>query len=821
MRSRGTRVRSKIVALLVSLVALWAFAAYITVQAGLNLLWINSLDQGVGRPTDALVTALQTERRLSVEYLASDGRGSRQPLDDARQATDRAREALTTSAATGSVRWAADDIFEERLDALLTSLSDLPAYRNDVDAGGPSDRLAAAADYTRITDTAFRLYDELGQYASEIADGGRTVVALSRARELLSQEDAMLSGILQAEQYSAQDPAAFAGIVGVQRTFYADAVSRLSNEDRAGYDKVIAGPEYQRFRALEEQAIAEARPDGLAPFTPAEWRAAVEPVLDQLRTVENDLADVVLERSTPAAIGILVRLALAGGLGLIAVIASIVVSITTTRHLVRQLERLRTAAEELATFRLPRVVERLQHGERVDVETEAPPLAFGRDEIGRVGEAFNVVQETAIQTAVDQAELRRSVRDVFLSLARRSQALLHRQLGLLDAMERRATDADELAELFRIDHLATRMRRNAENLIVLSGASAGRAWRRPVPMIDVVRGALAEVEDYTRVTVAPVGNALLIGRAVGDVIHLLAELIENAVSFSPPQTVVRVTGSVVGNGYAVEIEDRGLGMSEEELLAANLALRNPPEFKLSSTARLGLYVVAKLAERHGIRVQLSESSYGGTTAVILMPATLIADEDSGDITGGGAHRLDANELDGFRPSQLAAIGSARPFIDARPAPGMAADEAAPSGSPWEPPPPPVEAAPVTAAPVTVAPVTAPPVTAPTAAAAGAVSAGQPATRTEGPPPVTPAGLPWRQKPTPERQRSGQPLSGSPAPVESKVDPAPSQRRREQLSSFRSGTARGRDDASRLSEPDSPDWTLDFEAGGNGNGRTQG
>ncbi|MCI0687874.1 MAG: ATP-binding protein, partial [Sporichthyaceae bacterium] len=337
-------------------------------------------------------------------------------------------------------------------------------------------------------------------------------------------------------------------------------------------------------------------------------------------------ADSSLTRATPEATGIIVRLALAGGLGLIAVIASIIVSITTARRLVGQLERMRKAALDLAFHRLPRVVDRLQHGERVDIEAEAPPLDFGDDEVGQVGRAFTTVQQTAVRVAVEQAELRRSVRDVFLSLARRSQALLHRQLGLLDAMERRSTDAEELAELFRVDHLATRMRRNAENLIVLSGATAGRAWRKPVPLVDVLRGALAEVEDYTRVTVAPVGPASLVGRGVGDVIHLLAELIENAVTFSPPQTVVRVGGSVVGNGFAIEIEDRGLGMGPDELAAANKQLNTPGEFKMSSTARLGLYVVARLAERHGIKVKLSGSAYGGTTAIVLLPGTLIADE---------------------------------------------------------------------------------------------------------------------------------------------------------------------------------------------------
>jgi len=231
---------------------------------------------------------------------------------------------------------------------------------------------------------------------------------------------------------------------------------------------------------------------------------------------------------------------------------------------------------------------------------------------------------------VEQAELRKGVRDVFLSLARRSQALVHRQLSLLDAMERRQAEPEELEDLFRVDHLATRMRRNAENLIVLSGAAPGRGWRNPVPLVDVVRGAVAEVEDYARVTVSPIGASALAGRAVGDVIHLLAELIENAVSFSPPHTVVQVGGQHVANGFVVEIEDRGLGMSAEDLVEANEQLESPPEFHLSSTARLGLYVVGRLSERHQIQVRLRNSPYGGITAVVLIPSALVVDEPDGD-----------------------------------------------------------------------------------------------------------------------------------------------------------------------------------------------
>jgi signal transduction histidine kinase len=778
-RSRSTHVRSKIVALLASLAALWFFAAYVTVQAGLNLLWINSLDTGVGRPTDQLVTALQAERRLSVVYLGSGRLATRVDLDQARTATNDARQELIEKSSTASVKWAADAEFERRTADVLKSLESLASVRSAVDVGNAG-RATAADQYTTMIDAAFHVYDLLGDYATEIAAEGRLVVALSRSREVLAQEDTLMSGILADGTFAAQEPAEFAGIVGAQRLFYSEEIRRLAPEDLAEYKRRTAGSAFINFQRVEEDVLAQARAGAPPPISAAAWRSTMDPVLLDLRGFENYVADRVLERSTPAAVGILIRLALAGGLGLIAVIASIVISITTARQLVRQLERLRKAARELAAYRLPRVVERLQHGERVDVDVEAPPLDFGDDEIGQVGQAFNAVQETAVRVAVEQAELRRSVRDVFLSLARRSQALLHRQLGLLDAMERRATDSEELAELFRIDHLATRMRRNAENLIVLSGATAGRAWRKPVPMVDVLRGALAEVEDYTRVTVMPVGNASLVGRAVGDAIHLLAELIENAVSFSPPQTVVRVGGSIVGNGYAIEIEDRGLGMTDEERQQANIQLNEPPEFKLSSTARLGLYVVGKLAERHGIRVKLAESPYGGTTAIVLLPSTLMA-EELGDDVFAGPH--DVSELDTGRAAQLA-IAAGRHRIAGEttitPVPSL------PSRLATEP-----EDAP---APEEITPVELP--------------APRPAI-------MTPSGLPWRQR----EGAASEPPPGShyangvngtaaePTPAQIGRAGRGPEEMRNIMSSYRSGTLRGRSDAARLaSDDEAPDRT---------------
>ena len=274
------------------------------------------------------------------------------------------------------------------------------------------------------------------------------------------------------------------------------------------------------------------------------------------------------------------------------------------------------------------MVGRLRRGENVDVNAEAPPLRVGRDEIGRVGQAFDLVRQTAIRAAVEEARLRQGLNDVFRSLARRSQSLLHRQLTLLDQMERRASDPEALDDLFRLDHLTTRMRRHAEGLVILAGAPPGRGWSSPVRMVDVMRGAIAEVEDYARVSVATRSQAALTGSAVADVIHLLAELIENATTLSPPYTSVRVSGDTVAHGFVIEVEDRGLGIGPTRLAELNDRLANPPEFNPSDSEQLGLFVVSQLAKRHGIRVTLKASPYGGTAAIVLIPRHLVVTEEA-------------------------------------------------------------------------------------------------------------------------------------------------------------------------------------------------
>ncbi|MEU0081901.1 nitrate- and nitrite sensing domain-containing protein [Micromonospora tulbaghiae] len=808
MGSRSTNLRTKIIALLASLTALWAFAAWVTVRDGFNLLGVQTLNARVFEPSDPLLQELQAERRLSLRYLGESDPGRLQELEAQRARTDETAGALWRSVRDWRTEIPASEELMSRLDELKTELDQLGQVRADV-SRKTIDRTTTLIAYDEAVDGIFAVFDALGGLDDdEIAKDTAALIDLNRSRELLSQQDALLTGAIAANRITVGEQTAFARLVGAQ-WFLADRTAReLAPSDRARFERMVEGDAFQQLRTLQDQVLAAKGAEVRPPVSAAAWQAAAEKAMADLREVILAGGEDIVSRAMPVAIGVIVRLVLAAGLGLIAVIASVVVSITTARALVRQLERLREAAFKLAHERLPSVVERLGRGEEVDVAREAPPLQFGDDEIGQVGKAFNVVQETAVRTAVEQAELRRSVRDVFLSLARRTQALVHRQLTLLDAMERREHDAEELEDLFRVDHLATRMRRNAENLIVLSGSTPGRAWRRNVPMVDVVRGAVAEVEDYTRVTVRPLGEVSLTGRAVGDVIHLLAELIENGLSFSPPQTTVEVRGQLVANGFAVEIEDRGLGMSADELAAANARIVDRSELNLADAARLGLFVVSRLTERHGVKVQLKESAYGGTTAVVLIPRELI--------TADGADAADALPAPG---TALPAAPAPDPARSTRDEDGDGDGPATPSGpdggaGPDQP----AEPAPQAPEPVTQAPRLTPSglpartrkrqpaVAGPTTELA--VVERRPAATTDEPEaspatepetaPVTDAGLPVRvrQASLVPELRHDQTGADDDAADDDDTARAPEQVRR-MMSSYQSGTRRGRTDAARL------------------------
>ena len=312
------------------------------------------------------------------------------------------------------------------------------------------------------------------------------------------------------------------------------------------------------------------------------------------------------------------------GIGLVIVVVGATMMGLFARRLARDVTGLQATAQHLADEEMPALIERLRRGDQEPMpEPALPRLRTKTAEIAQAEAAITSLQHTAAVAATGEARLRNGIGQVFVSLARRNQSLLQRQLRLIDALEQKASDPATLADLFPLDHLTTRMRRHAEGLIILSGAAPGRSWSEPVPVIDVIRGAVAEVEDYKRVTVLTRAEDAVAGLAAADMIHLLAELIENATLSSPSGTRVEVRAERVANGFAIEIDDRGLGIEAGQLRTINQQLAKPPDFDLANADQLGLFVVGKLAARHAVRVALRPSPYGGTTAVALMPNSIV------------------------------------------------------------------------------------------------------------------------------------------------------------------------------------------------------
>ncbi|MEV0351742.1 ATP-binding protein [Nonomuraea sp. NPDC050680] len=595
---------------------------------GQALLRANTLYQTIGLTSTDLGLQLQAERAQSAVAVTT--RQLTQELGTQRARTDKSVAEFQKSAVTAGD--AIKDNLRASLDTLTGELNRLGSIRADID-GGISSRLTSLNEYNRVLDAIFRLYDHLVSVPDlPLFQQASSLQAMGNAREIIAREHALLSGALIDHRLTEPELTAFTEYVATRTFLSARGQAGLDTALRRPYEQIFAGEPFRDFTAMEARIIASGAP----PADGATWNATVDRLTAQLDKLGASSGEVLSERALDAATTTMVKIGTAGGLGLIAVLASIIISVRFGRRLAGELAALRSAAVELSDNRLPSLVDRLSRGEEVNVKKEAKPLKVsGAAEIVDVAKAFGSVQRTAVQAAVSQAAMRRGIGQVFLNLARRKQGLLHRQLALLDGMQRRTHDPDRLEELFRLDHLTTRMRRHAESLIILSGAAPGRAWRKPVPVVDIVRAAIAEVEDYTRVTVEAMPGSALDGAAAADLTHLVAELVENATIYSPPSTTVVVRGDLVSNGYAIEVEDRGLGLAPGEYAAFNALLANPPEFDLADSDRLGLFVVARLAERHGIQVLTRRSPFGGTTAIVLVPRGLVHDQAALEAGGDG------------------------------------------------------------------------------------------------------------------------------------------------------------------------------------------
>jgi signal transduction histidine kinase len=632
LRHRSIRLRVGILIIVpvLCLMALYGLVVSITLGNALNEGHSRALKNQLLTPLGTFETQVYKEQALAVLLLATPG-STRVAAAFGMQeiGTRQALKTLDDAFASSGVMSGTSAQTQQAISNLDSAANQLSTIRANVGNGAITMTQALAA-YTGIVDDADDVIKGVleQQPSVPLVTQALDIIALDQAAQTALEESSLLSGEIARGSFPQNDRIVFAQLAAERSEELADTLPQLEPAYRQLINKAVSPALNTELATLESAVIS----------TP--WRhgppAAIlgsSRIFDgysaalngAVTTIGSDLAN----RSQQSANGVFAELFLAGGLGLIGIIVSIGLSLYVGRRLIRQLRGLRESATTIAHQRLPTVMRQLREGEAVDLSEYGPTsdVATG-DEIEQVQLAINMVQQSAVQAAVDEARLRRGISDVFRNLAGRSQSLLHRQLTLLDGMERRATEPGELEDLFRLDHLTTRMRRHAEGLIILSGEAPARGWRQPVPLVDVLRAAVAEVEDYTRIRVFSRTRSAIAGHAVADVIHLVAELAENATVFSPPNTPVRIQGDVVGRGIAIEIEDRGLGISADRLAELNVDLANPRQFDLSDSDRLGLFITGQLARRHGISVSLQPSVYGGTTAIVLLPTELILDENA-------------------------------------------------------------------------------------------------------------------------------------------------------------------------------------------------
>jgi hypothetical protein len=617
---------------LLTVIGLYAFILYTTVGDAINLDRAPNLINATSIPAANFDLNIQNERKASLVYFAAPTTANRAQLEAAQAATTHAFPAFQAQMTGPATTSAATTTETAVVKQMLDSIQGLSAIRPQILAGAISPTQVFDA-FSNVLAEQMKLFIVENASLTNATAATQSLAAINSTEsgEFLLQEDALVSAALAAHRLTPATRIQVTQLAGARQAMLQAATSRFDAPDLATFNAQLnhyAPPAVQSDLAQLENAIAA---DPTGPFPPikaAEWNPVVQREASGLFFGGVAAVRQQVQHDSTITSAAWRRVALAGGVGLLGLVLSVLLSVLIGRWIIRRLGRLEESATALAEVELPSVIARLRRGEDVPVEELSGTTAdLGGDEIGRVGRAFDAARRTAIEAAVGEARMRRGINDVFRDLARRNQSLLHRELTVLDGMERRTTDPETLEDLFRLDHLTTRMRRHSEGLIILSGAAPGRGWVHPVRMIDVLRAAAAEVEDYSRVSVTTQSQAALTGPAVADVIHLLAELIENATMLSPPYTPVRVSGDLVASGFAVEIEDRGLGMSEQRYVELNARLAEPPEFDVFNSEQLGLFVVGQLAKRHGIRVTLRPSPYGGATAIALIPTTLVGVEE--------------------------------------------------------------------------------------------------------------------------------------------------------------------------------------------------
>ncbi|NUR86090.1 MAG: HAMP domain-containing protein [Nonomuraea sp.] len=489
--------------------------------------------------------------------------------------------------------------------------------------------------YAGLVDSLMRVHEELSLLADDpqIVGQFRALTALAKGKEEVSRQRVQL--LISAARPNAVDAKDVENFIASSATETA-AIDSVGTEAGPQFGQLLHDElnheQFYRTALTKSRAItlvsgkspgARLRDDLIA--NSQQWFDDNTSTISFMNKVESKLEDLVALRGQELRDGETRNAILAGAAILALLLLVLLLTVAIARSMVTPLRRLRTEALEIAGFRLPDVVRKL----RVtgDAAPEVHPIDVeGNDEIGEVAKAFDQVHRQAVRLAGEEADLRSNISAMFVNLSRRTQTLVERQISLIDGLEKGEQDGGRLSDLFKLDHLATRMRRNSENLLVLAGHEPTRRRSQPAKLVDVVRAALSEVEGYERVQVRVHRSTAVMGSAANDLVHLVAELVENAIQFSPSNSPVVVSSSLIeGGGALLSVSDTGISMTEEELAEANRRLAEPPVVDVSVSRRMGLFVVGRLALRHGIRVQLRRGDGAGLIAMVLLPPSLIPD----------------------------------------------------------------------------------------------------------------------------------------------------------------------------------------------------
>ncbi|QKV77847.1 nitrate- and nitrite sensing domain-containing protein [Amycolatopsis sp. Hca4] len=628
---RDWRLRSKLAAVLIipTLTALALGAVRVIDDAREAAEFQRTADQvAFAVKVTTVVHELQNERSLAVARISSGNQLLQTGLDSQIAKVD--REVADLRGAAGTLGYD-DQATKDRYARGLQRLDALRPLRAAFNAQNSLPDMTVLTAYSGIIDSLIELGREVTTAVTDrdVLRLGTSTQAISEAKEFTTRSDAELQiaafrgnfpGDLL-DQTRASASSADASVAA----FLANA----DDDQRQLYNDTYSGPEVDDRRRIQTSAFSFAQlgdpPNidttalGKDSTVSADKLHAVESnLLAQLKTRADDLATAAVNSAWVGGAVVLAALALAVALMLV-----------VARLMLRPLRVLRKSALDVAYTRLPETVQAiLDDPDPVGASKKAvqPVPVTSRDEIGEVARSFDIVHEQAVKMAAEQALLRENVNGIFVNLSRRSQRLVERQLGVIDRLEADEQDPDHLASLFELDHLATRLRRNGESLLVLSGAGLAKSVPKPVPAADVIGAAVSEIEQYARIEVGIVPDVAVQGLAIHDLVHVLAELLDNATYFSEPETKVIVRAVVTRRkALAIQVTDHGVGMSEERLAEVNARLADPPDLDVSVTRRMGLYVVSRLAKRHGIEVRLRENEdiEGGVIARVVVPAELL------------------------------------------------------------------------------------------------------------------------------------------------------------------------------------------------------